>query len=72
MHPIGWIFWIGFAVTLLLAPLWIHRREGVPWSEALLLLMAWPIGLMWPLMLPGMLCDIIDGPYRPKHRYDYY
>lgn len=57
--------------TLLLAPLWTHRREGTPWSEALLLLMAWPIGFMWPLMLPGMIADIIDGPYVPRHKVEY-
>jgi len=66
----AWWYFGPALFTLLLAPLWA-RRIGDPWSEALWWCVVWPVGLMWPLMLPGMIFDIIDGPYQPKHKVEY-
>lgn len=63
-----WHFYlIGALVTQVLWPISEWRR-GTHWAEALWFIVVWPVGLMWPLCLPGIVCDIIDGPYRPKHK----
>jgi hypothetical protein len=70
MNPAWWYF--GPAIlTQIIAPIWAWRR-GDPWSEAWWWLIVWPVGLMWPLMLLGMLADIADGPYVPRHRSRYH
>ena len=48
----------------------VERRAGDPdWAWWLIV---WPFGLMWPFCIGPVACDLIDGPYRPRHRMDYW
>lgn len=63
-----WWWYFGAAVLTQVLAVVAELRKGSPWSEAWWWLIIWPLGLMWPLVVFDLIGEIIDGPYRPKHR----
>lgn len=60
---VGFLTAVGMAVVDLRAG---RRDPGLWW------LIIWPVYVMWPFTIGEVICDLIDGPYRPKHRVEYY